>query len=379
MAVFLRTLACVALIGAMGTSLTATTAARAASPAPATGPQLSVDKARIQPGQIVTVYGRGFRPGAAVVISMGGGNAGSSGNYGTATADRSGRFAVDMMLLCYPNGSLLQPGAVVLVAHDALYAEKATIRLQVVAPMPSGSRATIQLPAAGSTTTFPLHLLARVGSPGEQVTAVVYWKNGTHLWYTFRILRGEDGHGLLIGTLDQRTIIPQIPHPAAHAATLELRDRAGSWLARQSITILDPLDPATQVVKVYWVNGEKLMPVAVRVPRTSQPATAGLNALLWGPPTGSPPSVTTALPLPQQVLSYPGRQADWGPRVILLRLTIVDGVATVDFSKEMRAYGGGSARVALIRQQITQTLLRFPSVHHVRIAIEGATVGVLEP
>lgn len=98
-----------------------------------------------------------------------------------------------------------------------------------------------------------------------------------------------------------------------------------------------------------------------------------------GPPAGSPPSVTTALPLPQQVLSYPGRRADWGPRVTLRRLTIVNGVATADFSKELRAYGGGSARVALIRRQITQTLLQFPTIQHVRIAIEGAIVGVLEP
>ena len=36
-------------------------------------------------------------------------------------------------------------------------------------------------------------------------------------------------------------------------------------------------------------------------------------------------------------------------------------------------------RVMLIRQQITQTLLQFPMVRAVRIAIEGQAEGALEP
>jgi hypothetical protein len=365
------------LLGVVGMSLAAKPAAGAAAPTQA--PQLVVSQMRVQPGQILTLSGQGFRPGSSIVISLGGVNTGAGGNYGSATADRSGRFSVDVMLLCYPDGSALRPGPVVLVAHDASYAQKATTRVQILAPIPATSRALIQIPAAGSTTTFPLHLLARVGSPGEQVTAVVYWPNGAHVWYTFRTLRGEDGRGLLIGTLDYRIILPKTAHPSAHAATLELRDHAGSLLARQQLTILDPADPATQVVTVYWLQGEQLVPAAVRVPRTTRPATAALEALLWGPPVGGAAGLTTALPLPQQVLSYPGRLADWGPRVTLQRLTIVNGVATTDFSKELRAYGGGSTRVAEIRQQVTKTLLQFPTIHDVRIAIEGVSVGVLEP
>lgn len=81
----------------------------------------------------------------------------------------------------------------------------------------------------------------------------------------------------------------------------------------------------------------------------------------------------------QEVLAYGGRTAGWGPRVTLLQLTIVDGVATADFSKEMQAYGGGSLRVTLIRQQIEQALLQFPTVHEVTIAVEGSTEAVLQP
>jgi spore germination protein GerM len=54
-------------------------------------------------------------------------------------------------------------------------------------------------------------------------------------------------------------------------------------------------------------------------------------------------------------------------------------VITIDFSKELKAYGGGSLWVQLIRQQITQTLSQFPTVRAVRIAIDGQTEGALEP
>jgi hypothetical protein len=59
----------------------------------------------------------------------------------------------------------------------------------------------------------------------------------------------------------------------------------------------------------------------------------------------------------EQVLSYLGRAPGWGVRVMLRSLSIVDSVATADFSKELKAYGGGSLRVMLIRQQIRQTLM----------------------
>ncbi|CAA9291968.1 MAG: hypothetical protein AVDCRST_MAG26-4161 [uncultured Chloroflexia bacterium] len=56
-----------------------------------------------------------------------------------------------------------------------------------------------------------------------------------------------------------------------------------------------------------------------------------------------------------------------------------NGVATADFSQELRAYGGGAARAQLIRAQITRTLLQFPSVREVRIVVEGQSDGVLQP
>ncbi len=116
-----------------------------------------------------------------------------------------------------------------------------------------------------------------------------------------------------------------------------------------------------------------------RIPKTTKIATAALEHLLWGPPSPNLAGFGTEIPTPQQVLAFPGRQSDWGPRVRLLSVTIVDGVATADFSKEMEAYGGGSLRVKLIRDQITQTLKQFSTVQQVIIAVEGETETVLQP
>jgi spore germination protein GerM len=55
------------------------------------------------------------------------------------------------------------------------------------------------------------------------------------------------------------------------------------------------------------------------------------------------------------------------------------GRNAANFSQELRAYGGGSARVGAISNQIMRTLKHFPTVREVRIAIEGQTEGVLEP
>lgn len=236
----------------------------------------------------------------------------------------------------------------------------------------------IAIPAAGERVALPLHILAQVGTPGGQLIVRLRWQDGTELMRVLPVLRGADGQGLLIGNLNWMNEGPP-PNPASQPATLELLSEAGQLLARQPITVLSADDPDTQAIAVYWVLGEQVAATQLRVPRTPRIGAAALEALLWGPAPPNLAGFTSALPTPEQVLSYAGREASWGPRVTLRGLTIADGIATADFSRELRAYGGGSLRVSLIRQQITRTLLQFPSVREVRIAIEGRTEGVLEP
>jgi hypothetical protein len=226
--------------------------------------------------------------------------------------------------------------------------------------------------------TLPLHILARIGEPAEEVTATLRWEEGIELSETFTTLPHPDGGGLLAGSLDW-LMESQPPEPETQAATLALAGPAGMVLAEQELTVLSPEDPGVERIDLYWVLGEELQTEQRRIVAGEQPAATALEELLWGPPPRNLAGFGTALPTVEEVLAYSGREPGWGVRVTLLGLTVEEGVATADFSQEMQAYGGGSARVQTIREQITQTLLQFPDISEVRIAVEGETEGVLQP
>ena len=45
----------------------------------------------------------------------------------------------------------------------------------------AGSAAAIEVPAAGISATLPLHIMARVGRPGDLVVAVLRWQDGAEI------------------------------------------------------------------------------------------------------------------------------------------------------------------------------------------------------
>jgi hypothetical protein len=256
--------------------------------------------------------------------------------------------------------------------------ERANIGLDALRTAQLPAPRPLEIPAAGATVTLPLHILARVGQPGEQVIARIRWQDGTELTGILPVLRGENGRGLVIGNLAWTTE-SQPPQPSDRSATFDLRNSLGHVLAQQPIQVLRWDDPDTQPIELAWVLGDEIAVETRRVPKTVRIGTAALEELLWGPRPGDLAGFATAIPTPEEVLGYPGREPNWGPRVKLHSLTIDNGVATADFSPELRAYGGGSARVQLIRDQITRTLRQFPTVHTVRITVAGQTDGVLQP
>lgn len=137
------------------------------------------------------------------------------------------------------------------------------------------------------------------------------------------------------------------------------------------------LTPVT--VRLYWLVGEELEAERRVVAPVDDLPAATLRSLLEGPPPGNEAGWRTAIPTPKEVQNYPGRRPEWGDRVTLRGVTVEDGVAMADFSQEMKAYGGGSARVQAIRAQITRTLLQFPDIDEVSIAVGGETEAVLQP
>jgi len=222
-------------------------------------------------------------------------------------------------------------------------------------------------------------VLGHVGPATGQVTAALRLQDGTQVSQAYRVLPGQGGAALVIGTLDAAPPSVRSPLTAPRPAVLELRNASGAALARQELDVLGANDQDTRPVTLYWLTGETLRPIQRRIPKTDRIGSAALEELLWGPAPRDGGGLSSAISTPQEVLAYAGRDATWGPRVTLRQLTVRDGVATADFSRELGAYGGGAARIGLIRQQITRTLQQFSTVREVRIAIEGDVAGALQP
>ncbi|MFZ4500426.1 MAG: GerMN domain-containing protein [Minisyncoccia bacterium] len=119
------------------------------------------------------------------------------------------------------------------------------------------------------------------------------------------------------------------------------------------------------VVKVYFANGIKdpgfmdcsvVHPITRSVPYTLAVGEASLNELIKG---------LTGEDIAQ------GFQTSIVPNTTINSLSIVNGVASVDFSKELNNKNVGLCAGQFIESQITQTLLQFPTVKKVIITVEG--------
>jgi hypothetical protein len=122
----------------------------------------------------------------------------------------------------------------------------------------------------------------------------------------------------------------------------------------------------TTVVRAYFLLGGAQGvsgPVAVlrEIPATKGVATAAMNALLDGP-GGAERSGGLSTTIPDGT--------------DLLGLSIKDGVATVDLSREFES-GGGSASVLGRLAQVVYTLTQFPSVQSVLFRVEGRDLHAL--
>lgn len=238
--------------------------------------------------------------------------------------------------------------------------------------------AAIQLPAPNAVSTLPLHIVARFKGDDTQIVAELKWNDGTVFTNTLPVLR-EDGDPIVVDSINWM-IESQPPRPATPDAKLTLSRMSGEVLATQNLKVLYYDDPDVQRVELVWLDDQLQLQTLTRVvPKTEAIARAALEELLWGMDPNDLTGFQSSLPTPEEVLTYMGRQPIWGPRVTLRSLVINNGVATADFSREIDAYGGGSARVGSLRGQIVATLEQFPSVQEVRITVEGESEGILQP
>ncbi len=233
---------------------------------------------------------------------------------------------------------------------------------------------TIEVPAADEQVTLPIRLLARVGDAGQRVRVRVIWQDGSSFERAFDTLPGLDGRGFLMAVLDGEG--PRTAQPAR----IEIYDDQDVLLARQTVQYLPADDPNTMAIKVVWIKGEEPVTATVRIPKTVAVGRAALNILLWGPPPGNPQGWTSALPTPAQVAEHRRElNPDWGEYVQLRSLTIKDGVAYADFSRELETCPCGALRGSLIIKQIQMTLLQFSTIQKVVISVEGRSEDILQP
>ncbi len=122
--------------------------------------------------------------------------------------------------------------------------------------------------------------------------------------------------------------------------------------------------PTTIVQAYFYLDGAPgsagLVPVAREIPEQLTVGTAAVEAVIAGP-------------LPGEIAAGISSGVPAGSH--LLGLSIADGVATVDLSREFES-GGGSASVLIRLGQVVYTLTQFPTVQSVRFHIEGGPVPV---
>jgi hypothetical protein len=119
--------------------------------------------------------------------------------------------------------------------------------------------------------------------------------------------------------------------------------------------------PAETTLRLYFLRGEQLGVAERRIPHTSMPATAAMEALLAGPTAAeSAAGLGTTIPA--------------GTR--LLGLSIKDRTAAVDLSAEF-ASGGGTLSMTSRVAEVVYTLTRFPTVRAVRFLMDGEPLEML--
>jgi germination protein M len=119
--------------------------------------------------------------------------------------------------------------------------------------------------------------------------------------------------------------------------------------------------PRTQQAVVYLLRGQKVAPLARRVPATRGVAAAAMRALLRGPTSAEREAgYSSAIP----------------PGTRLAGVNVRDGLATVDLGRRFESGGGSQSMTARVAQ-VVHTLTRFPTVRRVAFRLDGRAVDTI--
>ena len=273
-----------------------------------------------------------------------------------------------------------RPGKIVVFessAKDGSILTQTEVKVQL-AGVAAGSE-HIALPAENASVTLPLHVeVANVGPKSSYGLRLVY-ADGTVLAGDLNTPSNAVSPTAAATNLQWATESAP-PNPPSQPARLEVLTRTGDVVATQNIYVLNHADENVMPIKVFFALGEEVREVTRYVPRSQSVATAALRELSWGPAGNelAAAGFISALPVPAEIADYANFQPDWTSRVFLQSIRIENGVAFVDWSREMAAWGGGSARLGTMYDQVTRTLTQFPTIKSVEMTVDGSA-EVLQP
>ena len=158
---------------------------------------------------------------------------------------------------------------------------------------------------------------------------------------------------------------------------------------QQAQGLMQNTAPKEITVKVFFGNKKMnpgaadckaVFPVARMIQNDLIVRRRAVEELLKGPTPGEiEQGYYSSIPGKEEIIEFRERikketgQAPYGGDEIKVNSlkVLAGGILYIDFSKEMKAYGGGSCRVDAIKAQINETLKQFSKVGHAAISIEG--------
>jgi len=262
------------------------------------------------------------------------------------------------------------------------------------APMPNSACGTpVASPTPTSPTVSPPADLIEIFSPqpnGVVKNPLILEGKARGVWYfeasaPVKLLDGQ-GNELAVGNIQAigdwmtEDFVPfqgelKFSASATSSGVLVFNNDNPSGLPENSKEFRVPVTISPEqatIIKVYFNNSRldpefscnKVFAVERYIPKTQSLARTTLEELLNGPTDND---------------KSEGFFTSINQGVKIQKLTIENGVASVDFDEQLEFQVGGSCRVSAIRAEITQTLMQFSSVQSVVISINDRTEDILQP
>ncbi len=225
---------------------------------------------------------------------------------------------------------------------------------------------TVTSPRPGDTVGLPFLVQGEARVFESVVRVRLRAKDGTILFDTVTMAQAPDTGQFGAYTVEVGHLLVKPTTPEVFIEVFDNSPKDGSEIDLVAIPVKLSLSQ-TMYLKVFFAQNDcdHIEPVMRIVTKTQAVAYAAIDALLIGP---SPE---------ERRLGFTS-MLNSGTKILGLSVG-ENGIARVNFDKQLEFEVGGACRVTAIREQITKTLKQFPTVKNVVISIDGRTEDILQP